>query len=233
MAIATASNPHTEFHTIREARARVGDVPDHRILSYPAPGTATANDLLDPQITRGRGVELVDGILVEKPLGYREDYIATLLIRFLGQYLDVHNIGAVVGSQGRIRFNPSLVRLPDVTFTRWDSADDPADIEDPDTAFLEVVPNLVVEVLSESNTPREMEIKLGEYATAGVKLVWYVDPDAKTVTVYPKGRERGKKVLGVKDTLDGGKVLPGFTLPVVDIFAPRAPAPKKKGKGKK
>jgi Uma2 family endonuclease len=64
-------------------------------------------------------------------------------------------------------------------------------------------------------------------------LVWYVDPHAKTVTVYPKGRERGKKVLGEGDTLDGGKVLPGFTLPVADIFAPRAPAPKKSKKGKK
>jgi Uma2 family endonuclease len=78
-----------------------------------------------------------------------------------------------------------------------------------------------------------MAIKLGEYAAAGVKLVWYVDPEAKTVTVYPKGRERGKKVLGVGDTLDGGKVLPGFTLPVADLFAPRAPKPSKKGKGKK
>lgn len=223
----------SRFRTIGEVQERLGNVPVNRIISFPAPGTASTLELLDPQITRGRGVELVDGILVEKPMGFREDYIASLFIQFIGFYLRDNNIGAVVGSQGLIRFNPSLVRLPDVTFTRWDSADDPADIEDPDTAFLEVVPDLVVEVLSESNTPREMEIKLSEYATAGVKLVWYVDPDAKTVTVYPKGRERGKKVLGVKDTLDGGKVLPGFTLPVADIFTPRAPAPKKKGKGKK
>jgi Uma2 family endonuclease len=91
----------------------------------------------------------------------------------------------------------------------------------------------VVEVLSEGNTPREMQIKLGEYAAAGVKLVWYVDPEAKTVTVYPKGRERGKKVLGEGDTLDGGRVLPGFALPVADLFAPRAPKATKKGKGRK
>jgi Uma2 family endonuclease len=233
MAAATVPATHTDFHTIREAQERVGDVPDHRILSFPAPGTATALDLLDPKITRGRGVELVDGILVEKPMGFREDYIAILLVRALGRYLDVHNIGGIGGSQGLVRFMPNLVRVPDVTFTRWHSADDPAEIEDPDTAFLEVVPDLVVEVLSEGKTPREMAIKLGEYAAAGVKLVWYVDPEAKTATVYPKGRERGRKVLGVGDTLDGGKVLPGFTLPVADIFAPRAPTAKKKGQGKK
>ena len=166
-------------------------------------------------------------------MGFREEYLASLIFRAVSRYLDVHNIGAVVGSQGLIRLMPNLVRLPDLTFTRWDSADDPADIEDPDTAFLEVVPDLVVEVLSESNTPREMAIKLGEYAAAGVKLVWYVDPDAKTVTVYPKGRERGKKVLTEADTLDGGSVLPGFALVVRELFAPRAPKPTKKGKRKK
>jgi len=176
-------------------------------------------------------VELVDGILVEKTMGYREEVLASLIFRAISRYLDTYDLGMVVGSQAMVRFAPSLVRLPDVTFTRWDSADNPTDIENPDGPYLEVVPDLVVEVLSESNTPREMEIKLGEYAAAGVKLVWYVDPGAKTVTVYPKGRERGKKVLGVGDTLDGGKVLPGFTLPVADIFAPRAPkATKKKGK---
>jgi Uma2 family endonuclease len=231
--MATETLSDSRFRTIGEVQQRLGDVPVHRIISVPAPGTATANDLLDPHITRGRGVELVDGILVEKPMGFREDYIAILLVRALGRYLDVHNIGGIGGSQGLVRFMPNLVRVPDVTFTRWDSADDPAEIEDPDTAFLDVVPDLVVEVLSESNTPREMQIKLGEYATAGVKLVWYVAPDAKTVTVYPKGRERGKKVLGAGDTLDGGKVLPGFALPVADVFAPRAPAPKKPKKGKK
>ncbi len=222
----------SRFHTIREAQERVGDVPDHRILSFPAPGTATALDLLDPKITRGRGVELVDGILVEKPMGFREEYLASLIFRAISRYLDVHDIGAVVGSQGLIRFTLNLVRLPDLTFTRWDSVENTAEIEDPDSAFLELAPDLVVEVLSESNTPREMAIKLGEYATAGVKLVWYVDPEAKTVTVYPKGRERGRKVFGESDTLDGGKVLPGFALPVADIFALRTPKPAKK-KGKK
>lgn len=230
--MATVTGERTGYHTLADVQARVGYVPDDRVLVYPAAGTATELDILDNTITGGRACELVDGILVEKAMGYREDYLAAWILRLLGRYLDVNDIGALCGSQGLIRFNLGLVRLPDVSFIRWDSVDDPDQIENPDGAFLEVPPDLVVEVLSERNTPREMAIKLGEYAAAGVKLVWYVDPDAKTVTVYPKGRERGKKVLTEADTLDGGKVLPGFALPVKDIFAKRAPA-KKVRKGKK
>jgi Uma2 family endonuclease len=232
MAAATVPTFPTDFHTIREAQERVGDVPDHRILSFPAPGTATANDLLDPKITRGRGVELVDGILVEKPMGAHEEGIAMRLANLIFNFAAASNLGMVFGSQGPFRFQSGLIRYPDVSFVRWDSTEHPDEIENPPSPFVDIPPDLVVEVLSESNTPREMEIKLGEYAAAGVKLVWYVDPDAKSVTVYPKGRERGKKVLGVDDTLDGGKVLPGFALPVADIFAPRAPKTTKK-KGKK
>ena len=231
--VQTPVRPPSRFRTMFEVQERVGDVPAHRILTYPAPGTATVLDVLDSSITQGRGVELVDGILLEKTMGFEEDSIAVYLMVQLFNFAARENLGKFGGSQGLIRFGGTLVRTPDITFIRWDSVDDPATLDPLPGPFLEVPPDLVVEVLSEGNTPREMQIKLGEYAAAGVKLVWYVDPDAKTVTVYPKGRERGKKVLGEGDTLDGGKVLPGFALPVADLFAPRAPAPKKKGKGKK
>ena len=211
---------------------RVGHVPPERVLFHPYPGTATVLDVLDPDITLGRGVELIEGVLVEKAMGYDEDSLAIWLTVQLFNFASVHNLGKFGGSQGLIRLGDTLVRGPDISFTRWDSVDDPAELDQLPGPFLHVPPDLVVEVLSEGNTPREMQIKLGEYAAFGVKLVWYVDPEAKTVTVYTKGRERGKKVLGVGDTLDGGKVLPGFTLPVADIFAPRAPKPTKK-KGKK
>jgi Uma2 family endonuclease len=232
--MATATLRESRFRTIGEVQERIGDVPAHRIITVPAPGTATVLDVLDPDITRGRGVELVDGILVEKPMGYDEDSLAFWLGVQLFNFASTHNLGKFGGSQGLIRLDDTLVRGPDISFTRWDSVPDPAELDQLPGPFLHLTPDLVVEVLSEGNTPREMAIKLGEYAAAGVKLVWYVDPDAKTVTVYPKGRERGKKVLGEGDTLDGGKVLPGFALSVADLFAPRAPKPtKKKVKGKK
>jgi hypothetical protein len=125
------------------------------------------------------------------------------------------------------------VRMPDVSFIRWDSVDDPQIIENPAGAFLEVPPDLAVEVLSPSNTRREMEIKLQEYANAGVKLVWYVDPERKEVDVYLKGNPKRKKTLGVDNTLDGGDVLPGFTVKVAKLFESRAPVKKGGKKPKK
>lgn len=225
-----------KFATIADVQNRVGNVADSRILVFPAPGTATATDLLDNSITRGVGCELIDGILVEKALGFRSDYIALWLGHLIAGFLDQNNLGALTGSQSPIRFKLNLIRMPDLSFIRWNSVADPDEIENPAGAFLDVVPDLVIEVLSPGNTRREMEIKLAEYAEAGVTLVWYVDPELKQVDVYPRGNARRKKTLGMADILSGGEVLPGFKLPVAKIFESRAPAKKpfKDGsKGKK
>jgi Uma2 family endonuclease len=123
--------------------------------------------------------------------------------------------------------------MPDVSFIRWDSVDDPDEIENPAGAFLEYPPDLAVEVLSPGNTRGEMEIKLEEYARAGVKLVWYVDPKRKEVDVYPRANPKRKKTVTMAGLLDGGDVLPGFSLPVAKIFEKRAPARKTPRKGKK
>src|SRR5438045_3511929 len=91
----------------------------------------------------------------------------------------------------------------------------------------------ILSVPAPGNARREMEIKREEYARAGVRLVWYVDPERKEVDVYPRGNPKRKKTVGVGGTLDGGDVLPGFTLPVAKIFEKRAPAKKGGKKGKK
>ena len=223
----TATTPKTKFPTIADVQRRLGHIPEERIRSYPAPGTATVQDLLDGSITGDRGHELVDGILVEKGMGFREGSVGTRISHLLQGYLDTDNIGHVAGADGLIRFTLDLVRVPDVSFIRWDSVDDPEEIENPTGAFLEVRPDLAVEVLSPSNTRREMEIKLAEYAKAGVKLVWYVDPERKEVDVYPAADAESRRTLTAADTLDGGDVLPGFAVMVERIFESRAP--RKKG----
>jgi len=178
-------------------------------------------------------VELVDGILVEKPMGARAEYLGFWIGYRLADFVRANNLGALFGSQGPMRFKLGLVRMPDVSFIRWDSVEDTDDLEEPDGAFVEYPPDLAVEVLSPGNTPKEMAIKLDEYARAGVKLVWYVDPERKEVDVYPKGNPRRKKTVGLGGVLDGGDVLPGFTLPVAEIFKKRAPAKRPGKKGKK
>ena len=221
------------FATFADVQERLGNVPQSRIRLVPHPGTATVQDLLDDSITGGRLCELVDGILVEKTMGFREGGLGLWIGTLLNLYLMENNVGYAAGSDGMIRFKLDLVRLPDVSFIRWDSVDDPEEIANPAGAFLEYPPDLAVEVLSPSNTRREMEIKLAEYATAGVKLVWYVDPERKEVDVFPKASAKRKKTVGVGGALDGGDVLPGFTLPVAKIFEKRAPAKKPGKKGKK
>jgi Uma2 family endonuclease len=222
-----------KFATIADVQERLGHVPESRILSFPAPGTATVQDLLDSSVTNGRACELVDGILVEKAMGLRSEYIAFWIGHLIASFLEQNNLGAPFGSQGPVRLNLNLVRLPDVFFIRWDSVEDTDEIENPAGAFLETAPDLVVEVLSPGNTRKEMETKLKEYAKARVELVWYVDPERNEVDVYPKGNKKLKKTYGVNGTLDGGEVLPGFTLPVAKIFKKRAPAKKPEKKGKK
>jgi Uma2 family endonuclease len=106
------------------------------------------------------------------------------------------------------------VRIPDVAFTSWDRL---PGRRRPGSPVPLLAPDLAVEVLSRSNTPGEMALKRQDYFTAGVRLVWEIDPEARTVVVYTSPTHA--VTLGLADTLDGGLVLPGFTLPVQELFA--------------
>ncbi len=83
-----------------------------------------------------------------------------------------------------------------------------------------------MEILSESNTAGEMETKLRDYFRSGTRLVWYVDPEPRTVRVYTSPRK--SVLLTEQDTLDGGKVLPGFRLPIKKWFQRASRKPRSK-----
>jgi len=234
MTTATARKPRVKsvvplpkpaaFETLADVIAAAGGVPPEWIIYHPTPGTATEADVvaLDGQdIT----CELVNGILIREPMGNKDDRIAALMGAFITMFVLKHNLGVVGGAQALLRLSPGLVRLPDFCFTPWDAIAD----EDEEGAFQDAPPALVVEVLSPSNTATAMARKLGDYATAGVKLAWYVDPRRREVDVYVAAELKSKKTLTTADTLSGGKVLPGFKLPVKTIFEDRRPPkPKKK-----
>jgi Uma2 family endonuclease len=87
----------------------------------------------------------------------------------------------------------------------------------PNAPIPDLIPDLAVEVLSEGNTANEMRRKREEYFSAGVRLVWIVDPDERTVAIYTAPEEC--LVLEESQTLDGGDVLPGFVLPLSNLFS--------------
>lgn len=199
--------------TLTDLAERFGPMPAWRIRSVPAPGTATEQDVIDVEVHENRLCELVDGVLVEKTVGFYESVLAIALARKLGDYVEANNLGVVTGEGGMMRLFPGLVRIPDVAFASWKEFPDGL-TEEP---VPNIVPDLAVEVLSEGNTKIEMTRKLDDYFGAGTRLVWFVDPRKKTVEVFTS--RDSSSVLGENATLAGGEVLPGFSLPLKPLFA--------------
>ncbi len=200
--------------TVSDLLSQLGDIPASRVRLQPAPGTATEADVVAVHDREQRLCELVDGVLVEKTVGYYESYIAATLIRLLGNFVVAHDLGIIAGADGMMRLAPGLVRIPDVSFVAWGKLPGRRLSRQP---IPNLVPDLVVEVLSESNTPREMARKLDEYFSLGVRLVWLVNPELETITVHTSPLQF--IVLDASAVLDGGVVLPGFTLPIYTLFA--------------
>ncbi len=113
--------------------------------------------------------------------------------------------------------------MPDISFFCWDKL--PGHVL-PSEPIPDLFPDLAVEVLRENNTPEEMRRKLREYFLAGVRLVWMIDPRKRMAEVYT-GPDAPTAILDEKKALEGGEVLPGFTLPLAELFEHSAAAPRK------
>jgi Uma2 family endonuclease len=211
--VAAAKTKPLAFTTLAELHERLGKIPLERIRMMPPPGTATEEDLLYVLDHEDRICELIDGTLVEKTMGYYESAIAMALGYFLQQYLNQHDLGIVLGPDGTLRIVPDQIREADVAFLSWRHFPGRVLPAEPVPA---IAPDLAVEVLSKGNTPAEMNRKLKDYFTAGVKLVWFIDPESESATVYESPRKSRK--LSLADALKGGKVLPGFELPLKELF---------------
>jgi Uma2 family endonuclease len=194
---------------------RLGGIPAERIRMQPPPGTATEKDLLRLLDAEDKRIcELIDGVLVEKAVATREGLYAAYLSRMIGNYAEEFDLGVILGGDSPFRFRLGLVRIPDVSFVTWGRI--PGD-EFPDDPISEIVPDLAVEVLSKSNTLAEIELKLDNFFDAGVRLAWVIDPKKERAKIYAS-RSRMQEI-GPDAELLGGKVLPGFRLPLRDVFA--------------
>jgi Uma2 family endonuclease len=205
--------------TFEALHVRLGLVPLNRIRTRPAPGTATEEDLerADKPIC-----ELIDGVLVEKPMGTWESLLGAHVARLLGNHVEANDLGIVLGADGHIRVSERQIRAPDATFIPWASLPDG---ELPREAYWMVAPGLIVEVLSPGNTKAEIDRKLNQLFSVGCQLAWVIDPRAKTAKVYSSPKRF--KELDQSGTLDGGKVLPGFKLVLDDLFAAGNPRKKR------
>lgn len=200
--------------TWKERLADLGNVPACRVRFVPAPGSATIEDVIRLSESEGRLFELVDGTLVEKAMGWQESLLAGVIMQWLNNYLDQHRIGVATGPDGMTRLFSDTVRGPDVAFVAWTRLPDG---RIPTAPIPDLVPNFVIEVLSVSNTYSEMSRKRREYFHAGVELLWMVDHRSRTITVFRSPQEA--LVVAEGQTLDGGKVLPGWQVDVAELFS--------------
>jgi Uma2 family endonuclease len=212
MATSTISKP--QLRNLAEMVERLGDIPLERILWDPLPGTATEKDVLAQPEGIKRLCELVDGVLVEKPMGYFESRLAIILAHLIENFLEEHDLGIVLGADATLGLAPRLVRLPDVSFISWRRF---PERKLPQVQILQEPPDLAVEILSPTNTRKEMARKRREYFAAGTQLVWEVDPLDRVVRVY--GSPEDYVEFTEEQTLDVAKVLPGFKLKIKDWFA--------------
>jgi Uma2 family endonuclease len=217
--MATVHHTKTSAWTAADLVERFGPILLARIIRTPAPGEATVEDVTRLETHEDRLCELIDGVLVEKAMGFIESWLASRIVTLLNNYLASHAIGIATGADGMMQIMPDQIRIPDAAFVSW------ANLENsgfPDEAAPLMAPDLAVEVISPGNTQREMERKLEEYFEAGVRLVWYVEPREKKVTVYT--RPDAAVELGEADQLTGGEVLPGLVIELKELFAaPKAP----------
>ena len=161
-------------------------------------------------------LELIRGELkVMPPSKLLHGIICARVATALGSFVQEHDLGVVVGAETGfiVERDPDTVLGADAAFISHEQL---STIEDLDK-FAPFAPDLAVEVMSPSDTAREVENKVALYFAAGARAVWVFNPKKKTVAVYTSPTD--VRVLGEHDTLEGGDVLPGFTLELSKLFA--------------
>jgi Uma2 family endonuclease len=167
------------------------------------------------------GVErwLIQGQLREIPMTIRNRIHSRIMVRsgkFLDNWLDLqpepHGL-VLCGEVGcRLRRNPDTTVGIDVAYI---SAEVAARVSD-ETSLIDGVPILVIEILSPSDTQEKIDEKVDVYLSAGVALVWVIDPHDRTVLIYRPGAE--PELVNVRQELSGEPHLPGFRVPVAQLF---------------
>ncbi|MEZ4705944.1 MAG: Uma2 family endonuclease [Caldilineaceae bacterium] len=158
--------------------------------------------------------ELVKGELIElMPTGHSHGYIESIITTTLMLYVRPNKLGRVLNGEAGVYTgrNPDTVRGVDVAYI---SNERFAQVQS--ESYLDVAPELIVEILSPSDAWSELQVKLAEYFAIDVKMVWVVDPALEQIHVFEALDQM--HLLTLNDELTGGNVLPGFRTSVRAIF---------------
>jgi Uma2 family endonuclease len=196
------------------------------IARFEVPPRQAAGDRYDPQAPEPDFLfEVVDGQIVRKTVGTGEVRIANRLNRALGPYLDAAGKAESYVELGYALPGGRLKRKPDLSvlsFSRW-----PKDRPFPPGDFIPAVPELAVEVISPREPLWDVRRRIGEYFAAGVQAVWVILPDAAEAHCYSAPTE--VRILTRADDLTGEPVVPGFRLPLADLFPAESAEPPQAG----
>ncbi len=174
----------------------------------------TADDLLQMK-DDGFCYELVRGELIKmSPASHQHGRIALNFTTPLDQFVRVHQLGAVYAAETgfKLAADPDVVRAPDAAFVRRERVEAVGQT----AGFWPGAPDLAAEVVSPGDTYAQVADKIADWLDAGTRLVVVVNPSTQTVALH---RSRHHiRILTTDDVLDGGDVVPGWALPVRDIF---------------
>ena len=159
--------------------------------------------------------ELVAGVVHRmSPVGARHGVVTLRLGAALTAWADRQQAGAVMTETGfALATNPDTVRAPDLSFVRRERIP-PGGLPD---SFWPAAPDLAVEVLSPDDRQADVAVKIGEYLSHGVRLVWVIDLSARTVTVHRPAT--APETLTGGCMLAGGNVLAGFAIHASRLFS--------------
>jgi Uma2 family endonuclease len=163
----------------------------------------------------GHRYEIVNGELVDMgSSGALHGYVCSLLVAALASYVLPQKLGVILDSSTAFKMKSGNRRSPDISFFAKERLQGMTELP---TGFLDGAPDLVVEILSPGNTVEEIETKITEYFDNGARLVWVISPTQHYILVY-RSTQEPDRLLKSTDSLDGEDVIPGFTLPVAELF---------------
>lgn len=159
--------------------------------------------------------ELVDGeVWVTPPPGEEHGVVAATVLLSLGNHVRAHGLGIVTTEVGsKVGSDPDTVLAPDVAFVSRERVEQAA----VGKGYRAGAPDLVVEVVSPSDSPGKVDVKVSRWLAGGCRMVVVVNPDRRGATAHRSLRD--VLILSENDVLDGGDVVPGCKLPLRELFA--------------